>query len=80
MTTSKQFNFQKSFEELEELVAKFERGEVGLEEGLKEFERGLKLAEALKARLKEVENKVQQIKRKFGDDVEDEDGDRVSEV
>lgn len=63
---SKQINFEKSFKELEKIVEKFEAGEIDLDQSLKEFERGLELAEKLKSRLSEVENKVIEIKQKFG--------------
>ncbi len=61
------FDFGKSYKELEEIVDWFEQEEVDLDEGLKKFERGLQLAKACKSRLKEVENKVTQIKAKFGE-------------
>lgn len=54
-----------AFAELEKIVDKFENGDVDLDEGLAQFERGLELAQHCKVRLKEVENKVVQIKRKF---------------
>ncbi len=59
-------NFGEAYEELEWIIAWFEKEEVDLEEGLKKFERGLALAKQCKDRLKEVENKVVQIKAKFG--------------
>lgn len=62
------FNFGEAFSELEKITAWFERGDVELEEGLKKFERGLLLAQKLKSRLKEVENKVTEIKAKFEDE------------
>jgi exodeoxyribonuclease VII small subunit len=52
----------------------FEREEVDLEEGLKKFERGLELAKGCKERLREVENKVVQIKAKFGEMDGEDDG------
>lgn len=61
-------NFGEAFSELEKITAWFERGDVELEEGLKKFERGLLLAGKLKSRLKEVENKVTEIKAKFEDE------------
>lgn len=61
-------NFGETFSELEKITAWFERGDVELEEGLKKFERGLELAQKLKSRLKEVENKVTEIKAKFEDE------------
>ncbi len=63
----KKFNFSQAFKELEEITAWFEREEVDLEEGLKKFERGLELAALCESRLKEVENKVSEIKVKFAD-------------
>lgn len=65
MTTAKQFNFEKSYQELEKIVEQFESGDIDLDQSLKEFERGLELAEKLKAKLSEVENKVIEIKQKF---------------
>ena len=46
-------------------MAKFEEGRIDLDEALVEFERGLKLVEGLKGRLKEVENKVVVLKKQF---------------
>lgn len=59
--------FAESFAELEKIAQWFEREEIDLEEGLKKFERGLELAAALKKRLGEVENKVKEIKARFGE-------------
>lgn len=59
--------FAKSFAELEEIAAWFEQEDVDLDEALQKFERGLELAKACKDKLSEVENKVEQIKKKFGD-------------
>jgi len=78
-------NFAQSFAELEKIVAKFEQGEIDLDEALKEFERGLKLVQELKGRLKEVKNKVVVLKRKFGEEgareeVDDEETDEKSKV
>ncbi len=61
------FNFGESFSELERITDWFEKEDIELEEGLKKFERGLELAQKLKARLEEVENKVTEIKAKFKD-------------
>ncbi|TAL20482.1 exodeoxyribonuclease VII small subunit [Patescibacteria group bacterium] len=65
------FNFGEAFNELEKIANWFEKQEIDLEEGLVKFERGLELAAKLKARLKEAENKVEQIKVKFADIVEE---------
>ena len=66
MPPSKQ-SFKKCFEELEEIVEKFEAGDLDLEEGMQLFERGLALAAALKKRLGQFENQIEVIKKKFGD-------------
>lgn len=67
------FNFAKAYAELEAIVRGFESGKVDLDEGLKQFERGLLLAKQLKARLKEVEQKVETIKQKFDAETPDDE-------
>lgn len=64
---SDKIDFGKSFDELEGIIEWFEGENVDLDEGIKKFERGLELAKACKGRLKEVENKVNEIKVKFGE-------------
>ena len=59
--------FAKSFQELEEIAAWFERNDVDLEEGLKKFERGMQLASDLRERLKSAEVKIEQIRQRFHD-------------
>lgn len=59
-------DFGAAYKELEEIIGWFERADADLDEGLKKFERGLELAKLCKDRLKDVENKVTQIKAKFG--------------
>ncbi len=63
--TLEKTNFAEAFKELEDIVHWFESSEVDLEEGLQKFERGLELAKKCRTRLKDVENKVTQIKAKF---------------
>lgn len=63
------FNFSKGYEELERIVADFESRELDLEKDLPQFERGLELASKLQKRLKEIENKVVAIDKKFSDNV-----------
>ena len=58
-------SLQQQFEELEAIVAQFEKGGIDLDKSLELFERGLALAASCKERLKEVENKVVDIKKKF---------------
>ncbi|MBI4437608.1 exodeoxyribonuclease VII small subunit [Candidatus Uhrbacteria bacterium] len=69
MTSKKTvLNFSKAFEELEGITRWFDSQEqLDLDKGLKQFERGLELASELKKKLSEVENKVEEIKKKFAD-------------
>ncbi|HTK05471.1 MAG TPA: exodeoxyribonuclease VII small subunit [Candidatus Eisenbacteria bacterium] len=62
----KGLDFGAAYKELENIIEWFEQEDVDLEEGLKKFERGLQLAKGCKERLKEVENRVTEIKAKFG--------------
>ncbi len=80
MSTKKndKMNFGSLFSELETIVQKFEREEVDLEDGLKDFETALTLARNLKERLTAVENKVVEIKRKFKDVLAEEVPDQSS--
>lgn len=65
MASKEQLNFTQSYEELEKIVADFESRELDLEKDLPRFERGLELAQKLQKRLKEIENKVISIEKKF---------------
>ena len=50
---------------LDEIVAWFNAGDVDIEQAAKKFDEGVKLAEQIKRRLAETENKVNQIKLKL---------------
>lgn len=52
-------NFEKTLNELENLVETMEEGELSLEDSLKHFERGVLLTRACQTALKEAEQKVQ---------------------
>lgn len=58
-------SFKEAFAELERIVGEFEKGDLDLDEGLVQFERGLLLAAFCKERLSVIENKVKEIKQKF---------------
>ncbi len=51
--------------QLDEIVAWFNAGNVDIEQAAKKFDEGVKLAEQIKQRLAETENKVNQIKLKL---------------
>jgi exodeoxyribonuclease VII small subunit len=70
MTKTSKFQFGKAFEELEKITEAFENDQLDLDEGLEKFERGLALANQLKAKLREVEQKVEVIKKKFSSDAQ----------
>lgn len=55
---SAEFDFEKSLQELEELVEAMERGDLTLEESLKQFERGIALTRACQQALANAEQKV----------------------
>ncbi len=61
----KDIDVAKGFSELESIAAWFEQGETDLDQGLEKFERAMLIADTLKKRLAEAENKVKEIKKKF---------------
>lgn len=65
MTKEKKQSFETAFGELEKIVDELEGGQIKLDDSLKKFERGLELAAFCRGRLKEVENKVKEIKERF---------------
>lgn len=54
-------DFEKSLEQLEQIVEKMEGGDMGLEESLKQFEQGIKLAKNCQNALSQAELKVNQL-------------------
>ena len=50
--------FEASMKELEEIVTKLESGDVGLEESLKLFEKGIQLSKSCQKILSDAEKKV----------------------
>ncbi|SCZ55100.1 exodeoxyribonuclease VII small subunit [Thiohalomonas denitrificans] len=63
-TNSDRFDFERSLEELEQLVERMEHGDLTLEDSLKDFERGIELTRACQKALQEAEQKVQQLVEK----------------
>lgn len=62
----KAFNFEDTLKELNKIVEKMEKGDMGLEESLKHFERGIALTRQCQTALKEAEQKVQILIEKDG--------------
>jgi exodeoxyribonuclease VII small subunit len=62
----KEKNFAELFEELESITKKFEsQTDADLDESVSSFERGLEIAQQLKTRLADVEQKVKKIQAKY---------------
>lgn len=51
-------SFEKALEELEAIVEELEKGNLPLEESLKKFERGIKLARFCDKKLKEAQKRI----------------------
>lgn len=72
MATSKKtdcLNFEKSLQQLSELVDKMEQGNIPLEESLKNFELGIKLIHDCQTALTSAEQKVKILTEKQGEQV-----------
>ncbi len=54
-------DFEQSLEELEQLVARMEHGEMGLDDSLKSFERGVALYRHCQGALEQAELRVRQL-------------------
>jgi len=62
----KKQTFEQALKKLEEIVEKIESGQIGLEESIAEYEKGIKLVKQCRAILQAAEKKVQMLVR--GDD------------
>ena len=56
-----EMSFEEAMAELEQVVGRLERGDAALDESIKLYERGAELRKRCKAKLKEAEEKVEQI-------------------
>lgn len=70
---SKKTDFKQQLEELEKIVEWFESEEVDIDKALEKFERGMELASDLEKQLSDMENKVQEITRKFNEHASEAD-------
>ncbi len=59
-------DFEKSLQHLEKIVSQMESGELGLEESLQQFEKGIKLAKNCQDTLANAELRVEQLIEKNG--------------
>ncbi|WP_028118010.1 exodeoxyribonuclease VII small subunit [Ferrimonas senticii] len=56
-------SFEESVQELEQIVAQLEQGEIPLEQALKQFERGITLVRASQSKLDHAEQQVAILSR-----------------
>lgn len=61
-------NLQDQLQELEAIVAWFERDDLDIQEAIDKFEAGSKLADQIKGRLATLENKITVLKERFDQD------------
>ena len=59
-------DFENSLQQLEKIVGQMESGELGLEESLRRFEQGIKLARSCQDTLANAELRVEQLIEKNG--------------
>lgn len=64
MANKKQDSFEKNLSTLETLVARLEKGELPLEQALKEFEQGIRLARQCQQELQSAEQKIEILMQK----------------
>ncbi|MDO5054876.1 MAG: exodeoxyribonuclease VII small subunit [Pasteurella oralis] len=63
-TAKTELDFEKTLQQLETIVTRLESGELPLEEALKEFENGIKLANLGQERLQQAEQRIQILLQK----------------
>ncbi len=68
--SSKPTDFEQALGELEKLVERLERGDLPLEEALKDFERGVELARHCQSALRAAQQKVEILLRRNTGEVE----------
>ena len=64
--SSKGADFERALDELEKLVERMEEGELGLEESLKLYERGIELSKACQKALDAAEQRIRVLSENNG--------------
>jgi exodeoxyribonuclease VII small subunit len=59
--SNKTLDFAKSYQELQNITADFEKGDFDLEQAIPKFKRAAELAKLLKAHLKNMEAQIEEI-------------------
>ncbi|GBD88788.1 exodeoxyribonuclease 7 small subunit [bacterium BMS3Abin03] len=74
MTKKKQVSsFEQNLKRLEEISEKLESEEIGLDDAIELFEKGVKLSKSCLATLKNAELKITELKKDLSDFSDDED-------
>ncbi len=63
MVSKVKFNFNTSYQDLQKIVAWFEKEEFDLEEGIEKFKEGTRLVKELKAYLDTMENTISELRK-----------------
>jgi exodeoxyribonuclease VII small subunit len=61
--TAAKLSFEDALSELEEIAVKLEDGDLGLDDSIKEFEKGIKLARICHEKLEEAERKIEILQK-----------------
>lgn len=61
---NKKPSFEEALKQLEEITARIERGEIGLEESITQYEKGMSLVKQCRDILAKAEHKIQQLQEK----------------
>ncbi len=69
MSKKKESNFEESLNRLQEISNELESGSVGLEESIKLYEEGIKLAKICYSTLKDAELKVTELKKQLEESI-----------
>lgn len=65
MPTKKNIDYQELSQELDQIMAALQNEDIGIDEAVKKYERGMELIELLQGYLEQAENKVEKIKKRF---------------
>ena len=60
---SQKTSFEDALQDLEDVAGKLESGELGLDDSIKEFEKGIKLARYCQLKLEEAERKIEILQK-----------------
>jgi exodeoxyribonuclease VII small subunit len=65
MTAKQDIDYRKLSNELDAILEELQTADLDIDEAVKKYERGMKIAEQLEAYLKTAENKVAKVKASF---------------